>query len=100
MRPAPMTPILMRFDGAFWPNTVAGTMVGKAMPAAITPRRVRLLIVISLKLSTGLVAFFWAVSTSSAASRACAWSWAVEVRSTMSLTNCGPNGSATWLQSM
>ena len=55
---------------------------------------------IRLQLATGLVALLCAVSTSSAASRAPAWSCATEVRSTMSATSCGPNGSGTLLQSM
>src|ERR1700733_5791822 len=39
MRPTPMAPMLMRFDGASWPKTEEGTRVGKTMTAA-APRPV------------------------------------------------------------
>ena len=34
MRPTPMAPTLMRLLGAYWPNTLDGTMVGNASAAA------------------------------------------------------------------
>jgi hypothetical protein len=51
MRPAPITPTLMRLLGAFWPNTVEGTMAGKPMAAAVcsTRRRESLLMTFVLK---------------------------------------------------
>jgi hypothetical protein len=39
MRPTPMAPMLMRLLGAFWPNTVDGTIAGKPATAA-APRLV------------------------------------------------------------
>jgi hypothetical protein len=35
MRPKPIAPITTRFDGAFWPNTLAGTIAGAASAAPV-----------------------------------------------------------------
>src|ERR1700760_2936472 len=34
MRPTPIAPTLMRLLGAYWPNTLAGTIAGKLATAA------------------------------------------------------------------
>ena len=46
MRPTPIAPITTRFDGAFWPKTVEGTIIGAAMAAVF--RTVRLETIVSL----------------------------------------------------
>jgi hypothetical protein len=59
IRPVPMAPTLMRFDGEYLPSTRAGTIVGK--PIATVARAAPLAVVV-MNLLLDMADFFFMVS--------------------------------------